>query len=194
MFCITSARVDESVGALPAASQRRGRGRAGRGGTRARRDGESGASAREGAREGVRGREGAGAQPTETYSRDLCAQWLVRCGALSACGGWTPVLSAPARACTTRSGARTRRRDATGSAPTDSYSCARDAEHCGSFCAHPKLKTSRFALGPKNVHQPWPLALNHTVNSFSRRFDKDPTEPTYTGPAVYSHSTAGAGV
>ena len=43
--------------------------------------------------------------------------------------------------------------------PTDSYSCARDAEYCGSFCAHPKLKTSRFALGPKNVHQPWPLAL-----------------------------------
>ena len=23
----------------------------------------------------------------------------------------------------------------------------------------PKFKTSRFALGPKNVHQPWPLGL-----------------------------------
>ena len=40
----------------------------------------------------------------------------------------------------------------------------------GSFCAHPKLKTirfalgpiktGRFALGPKNVHQPWALALS----------------------------------
>ena len=59
---------------------------------------------------------------------------------------------------TAQDGARTHRRDAAGSAPTDSYSCARDAEYCGSFCAHPKLKTSRFALGPKNVHQPWPLA------------------------------------
>ena len=44
--------------------------------------------------------------------------------------------------------------------PTDSYSCARDAEYFGWFCAHTKLKTRRFALGPKNVHQPWPLALN----------------------------------
>ena len=26
--------------------------------------------------------------------------------------------------------------------------------------AHSKFKTCRFALGPKNVHQPWPLALN----------------------------------
>ena len=26
-------------------------------------------------------------------------------------------------------------------------------EYCGSFCAHPKLKPCRFALGPKNVHQ-----------------------------------------
>ena len=30
--------------------------------------------------------------------------------------------------------------------------------YCGSFCANPKLKTCRFALGPKNVHQPWALA------------------------------------
>ena len=109
-------------------------------------------------------------KPTTT-----CAQWLVRCGALSACGGWTPVLSAPARVCTTRSGSRTRHRDAAGSAPTDSYSCARDADRTLwvvlrapkvknlSFCARPNcrlrlaqsknLKTGLFALGPKNVHQ-----------------------------------------
>ena len=29
----------------------------------------------------------------------------------------------------------------------------------GSCYAHSKFKTCRFALGPKNVHQPWPLAL-----------------------------------
>ena len=39
---------------------------------------------------------------------------------------------------TAQDGARTRRRDAAGSAPTDSYSCARDAEYCGSFCAYQK--------------------------------------------------------
>ena len=30
----------------------------------------------------------------------------------------------------------------------------------GRFARTQSLKISRFALGPKNVHQPWPLALN----------------------------------
>ena len=43
----------------------------------------------------------------------------------------------------------TRRRDAAGSAPTDSYSYARDAEdYCGSFCARPKERSPALGPGP----------------------------------------------
>jgi hypothetical protein len=31
----------------------------------------------------------------------------------------------------------------------------------GRFARTQSLKNGRFALGPKNVHQPWPLALNY---------------------------------
>ena len=43
--------------------------------------------------------------------------------------------------------------------PTDSYSCARDAEHCESFCAHPKLKLVVLRLAQRTFTSPgpWPF-------------------------------------
>ena len=50
--------------------------------------------------------------------------------------------------------------------PTDSYSCARDAEHCESFCAHPKLKLVVLRLAQRTFTSPgpWPLSCVYPLS------------------------------